>query len=752
QRLTSAAGVESRATISPDGTTVAYAGVFDGNTEVFVLPMAGGTPRRLTFHPGRDLPVAWMPDGSKLLVRSDRSSPHGDFEYFLVPAAGGALEPVAFGPGGLGAFNRTTGELAFNPQSNETWYWKGYRGGTAPDVWKASPDFTQLSRVTKTESNELFPMWIGDRVWFLGDDDGRYNLWSCKPDGSDRTRHSQAGPDDFDLRWASADASGAPRIVFTQGADVFVFDASTGKAQRVDLALRGDRLDSRQRVEPVGPTITQLALSPDAKRLALISRGEVLVGPVGKPAKDVPQAWQQVQGMGDSREAGVFWMHDGNLLLLSDRGGEASIVEYRVAALPTGAKDAATTLFTADRWIFAPVASPDGALIAFGDKSMRMNVLDVATRTVRVAGASPAGEVTDYRFSRDGRWLAWMATLPNGFGEIHIYDTRESLDRTVSSGRTDDRFPRWDPKGTYLYFCSARAINPELDQFDLSFVTRNAWQFFAVPLQAKDPPPLQPDAAQAGVDLAEWANASGGDKKQSDSGAAPAAPAASTASGAPAAPAASTASAAPAALAATPAPAVAIDFEGFMARASALPSDPGTFRNVEATFGGLVYLRVPQQGVSDEEWPPPVLGPSGATLERLDLVKGSATPLVDYPVNYVTISGDCSTIALATMTPGAAAPGVGAPAGGASGGSAPTVVVLALAEGAEPQPVPVASLTLNIDIASEWAQIFDEAWRLQRDFFWKPDLGGVDWQAVRARYAALLPRIGSRQELNDLVG
>lgn len=752
QRLTSAPGIESRPTISPDGRTVAFAGTFDGNLEVFTMPIAGGTPTRLTFHPGRDIPLGWTPDGKKVLMRSDRAHPHGDPEMFLVPAQAepgakaGPVEPLPFGEGSLGSFDPRTGALAFNPRSNEHWHWKGYRGGTAPDIWTVDRELGTYARVTQTDSNELYPMWIGDRIWFLGDDDGRFNLRSCKPDGSDRMQHTQAGPNDFDLRSASADASGAPRVVFTQGADVWLFDAGAGAstgvgagagagagaARKLDIALQGDRLESRWRVEPVGPTITQLALSADAKRIALVSRGEVVVGPVGEPEVGVPQAWLQAQGMSASREGGVSSTAAGDLLLLSDKGGEASIVELSAASLQTGASDAAKALYKSDRWIFTPVSSPDGSLVAFGDKSMRMNVMDAKTGAVRVAGTSVAGEVVDYRFSPDGRWLAWVAQVPSGLGEIHIYDTQSSTDRTVSTGMSDDRFPRWDPRGVYLYFASARAINPMLDQHDLAFITRDAWQFFAVPLQASAPPPIKSEAARAGVDLSEWAKPKEPEVAKSDDGK----PDAERAK-------------------VSTAPTVAIDFDDFMSRAALLPAEAGTFRDVSAIYGGLVYLRVPGQGVADEEWPVPVLGAAGATLERLDLAKGKASPIVDYAVNYASVSADCSALALATTTPSAAAK-AGDGAGGAAGNPgdppSPTVVVVPLGEGAEPTPVAVARLTMNVDIAAEWAQVFDEAWRLQRDFFWKPDMGGVDWPAVRARYGALLSRVGTRQELNDLVG
>jgi tricorn protease len=707
QRLTSAPGTESRPVMSPNGAQVAYAGSFDGNAEVFVLPVQGGTPKRLTVHPGRDMPVAWSPDGASVLIRSDRAHPHGEYEFFTVPAEGGPVTPLPFGEGMLGSFNRASGELAFNPFSNENWYWKGYRGGTTPDIWLADAAHKNFQRVTNTPENELFPMWIGDRIFFLADTSGRMNIWSCKRDGSDRAQHTKAGANDFDLRWPSADASGAGRVAYAQGGDLYLLDTANNSTRKLNIDLQGDRLDGRQRMEKAGATLTQLALSPDASRVAVVSRGEVLIGPVGKPKSGVPQAWLQLPGLSGSREGGVSWTGAGDLILVSDQGGEASIVSCAGVAQEPGAVPTMQSLVRGDRWLFAPQASPDGSLIAFGDKSLRLRVLDVKSKQERVVGTSPAGEITDYRFSPAGRWLAWVATMPNGFGRIHIYDTKESKDVAVGNGLTDDRLPRWDPKGLFLYMSSARAINPELDQFDLAFATRDSWQFLAVPLRASQAPPVQPAAAMANFDVAKWAAFP--PEKEDDESATPAE-----------------------AKVAKPLT-VEIDFDGFMSRAVELPVEAGTFRDVNATCGGLVFLRVPQTGVVDEEWPPPVLGPGGAKLERLDLSKGETKPLLEDPVNYASISGDARSVVVATTS-------------GAS------IKILALSEPGEPTVLDLGPVDLLVDVAAEWAQIYDEAWRLQRDFFWKPDLGGVDWAAVRAKYAVLLPRIGTRAELNDLVG
>jgi tricorn protease len=732
RRLTGAAALEARPVLSPDGTRVAFMGYMDGNPEVYVLPVDGGIPRRLTFHPGRDLPVAWTPDGASVLVRSSRSNPMGNDELWKVPAAGGPLERFPMGECSMATVNPKSGEIAFLRWSNESWYWKGYRGGTAPDVWVASPDMKQFRRATKTDENELFPMWIGDRIFFLSDTDGRMNVWSVAADGTDRKRHTGAGAGDFDLRWASADAGGAPRIAYCQGADLWVLDVPTGAARKLDIVLAGDRLDERPRLVDPLADLAEVAPSPDGKRVALVSRGEVVVGPVGKPEPGVMQSWVQLAGCGGSRESGITWDGDGTIVVRTDAGGDAAIAAHDVATLGIPGDATCRTIAKSDRWIFAPQVSPDGTRVAYGDKSLRMLVAPMAGGDPVVVGTSADGEVTDYRWSPDGAWLAWVETGANGLGRIHLWEAATGKDTCVSDGMTDDRTPRWDPKGQYLYFTSPRAIDPVMDQFDMAFATVDSTEVFAVPLDAAAPPPLPAEAAAAGMDLKEWA--------------APAAPEAKEPAEAPEAPEPVEAGEAeepaepdmapPAPEAEEAAQAMTITLEGFMARAAKLPVEPGTFAQVEAIHGGLLLLQEPVRGLAGDDARSDGIAGRPGVLLHCDLASGETSPLPDQGVGRFVVNQGCSVAILATESAGAT-----------------QLKALNLgAIGAPADPINLPGVTIAVDIRAEWAQILDEAWRLLRDFFWKPDMGGVDWKAVRARYEALLPRVGTRLELTDLVG
>jgi tricorn protease len=214
-RLTASDGLESRPRMSPDGTRIAFAGEYDGNTDVYVMPVDGGEPRRLTFHPARDLPVGWSADGRRVLLRSPRAQPFGRDELYAVSLAGGTPKRSGFGECTMISHSATGRRFAFTRWSNETWHWKGYRGGTAPEIWIADPEAEMFTQLTDDPASDLFPMWLAGRVYFLSDRSGRANIWSDAPGGGDLRQHTSFTPvpgdptaaEGYDVRWPNGDVN-----------------------------------------------------------------------------------------------------------------------------------------------------------------------------------------------------------------------------------------------------------------------------------------------------------------------------------------------------------------------------------------------------------------------------------------------------------------------------------------------------------------------------------------------------------------
>lgn len=759
-RLTTGVGMERWPSISPDGSRVTFVGEYDGNPEVYVMPMTGGTPRRLTFHPGRDIPLGWTPDSREILFRSQRDNPLNRWELYRVSVDGGAAIREPFGECSLASVDPSSGRLAFTRWSNEGANWRGYRGGTAPNIWIASPDRSTFTQLTKTDANELFPVWSGGRVVYVTDEEGRATIASDRPEGGDRRVLLAQGKDPtttFDVRRLTADQKpGSSRVVFTRGCEAHILDTGTGEVNTLDLRLVGDRLDERARlVDPV-EALTAMTVSPDGALVAIESRGEVLLVPIGDPTPGSMQRWAQFPQRSDARDSGVAWVSPEHLVYLSDRDGVQSLV-LRALASPTapsgaGALVADTEIALAlpsKGWAFAPQVSPDGTHAAYADEQLQLHLIALPSGEGKVVATAESGEISDYRFSPDGKLLAWTEPHRTGYSRIKIFSLVDGTTTQVGDGMTLDFAPRWDPAGKYLYFLSRRQINPLLDAFEFNFVNLDPTVVCALPLDAKTPPPDPEVAAAAGFDMEQWATGSisadedadasdeEGERAKSARGAGHAMDATSakdskSAKGAKGSEHAAHAHEADDDDETDELPEVVFDPADLAQRVVVLPIENGELDDLEAIPGGVLYLRRKPQTLNAQIWPPPMLGVPGATLHRVTLIDGKDEPLMKSEVSAYAVSRDGSTVVAAA--------------------GKQLVAHLVDDPSAEPQPLDLTAVRLTIDIRAEWKQIFDDAWRLQRDFFWRGDYGGVDWNAVHAKYAALLPRIGSRGELNELIG
>jgi tricorn protease len=743
-RLTNGPGLESNPCISPDGTRVAFAADYEGNRDVYVMPLGGGRPDRITFHPDPDVPLTWSRDGSRIAFRSPRANPLGRQEAFWVDAQGGLAEPLGVGecsqlsmrPEG----QTSAAEFVFCRWSNENWNWKRYRGGTAPEIWSGALASGKFANLTQNSANDLFPMWIGDALWFASDRDGAMNLWSAKSDGSDAVQRTHfandpakpTAPESYELRWPSPDASAATsataRIIFAQGGDLCVYSAAGNGITRLVIDLVSDRASTRTRFVGAMRNASAFSLSPNGDRILLEARGDLVVLPVGKPKAGVPLGARQITRESGSREWGAVWLSPKEILCVTDSSGE-----QQLAKLPA---DGSVTprLITTElgQWMMRPVASPDGRFVAYGDKDMRLWLYDIAKRSATQIDRSDAGEIVEYSFSRDGAWLAWSKPMTNGNNWIALRSTADGTTVDLSDGMTNDREPQFDLGGKYLWFLSDRAINPIIGTVDFENVLVATTEVFAVSLLAETPPPSMTLAAAAGFDLRKWAEPMAGDddKKEGDAKSGVGEAHEDHEEEAEDVPESDAHDASDDDDDADEADApLKVDAEGIRSRVWKLPIEPGIHHDLMAAPGGVWFLTDPLRGIADPEWPEPPLGEEIATLSRFSVLEAEVKVIAEEIPDYAA-SGDGRHVAW---------PKDGKFVVHADGGE-------------KNETVDASAVQIAVDPQAEWAQMLEETWRLQRDFYWAPNMVGVDWPAMRERYRALLPKVGSRTELNDVLG
>jgi tricorn protease len=286
RRLTSTQGVELDPCFSPDGSQIAYTSTLAGNTDVYVVPATGGDPKRLTYHPGSDRVRGWTPDGRRVIFASARTSaPQQSFSrLWTVTVDGGFPEPLPMPRAFSASYSPDSRRIAYEefqtafiPDWYEASMWRHYRGGRTHPVLVMNPADFSVEKLPWNNSNDTLPMWIGNTIYFLSDRNYTVNLFAYSTDTKQikqLTHH-----DDFDVMTASA---GADAIVYEQAGYIYLVDASSGKAQRLNIEVTGDLPWARPQFKKVAAMIRNAVLSPTGVRAAFEARGEIFTVPAEK--------------------------------------------------------------------------------------------------------------------------------------------------------------------------------------------------------------------------------------------------------------------------------------------------------------------------------------------------------------------------------------------------------------------------------------------------------------------------------------
>lgn len=713
RRLTRHIGTESAPQISPDGKLIAFAATYDGNNDLFVIDIDGGEPRRLTWSPAQDEPVGWMPDGKTVIFRSNGEDPLGNNELFTIPAAGGDAVKLPLGWAERLAVDPISGVWAFNRSAWEQATWKRYRGGTAPTIWVGDPARRDFKQVTAFTGPNSYPMWFGGRIYYLCDKGGSANLWSMRPDGSDSQRLTSF--DSWDVRWPAMAPDG--RIVFVLAADIFIYDPATKSTRKLDVQLPSDLALTRSRYTDAAKNLTALDISPDGSRLVITTRGELFSVAV-KNGVTLP-----ITGGTGTRESSASFSGDGErIVYISDATGEEEI-----RSRDAWGRGEETVLVKAGSsgWHFAPLLSQGGKWVAWADQTQTLYVAGLPSGEAKIVDHSSEAEIREYVWSADGRWLAYTKSLPNEYRSIFVYDTTTGVSTRVTSETTDDHSPAWDPEGRYLYFASDRAINPILGTQDWDNVEAKNTKLFMVILRNDLPNPL---ANLAGLPPSGAEQKAASDPKdKSKNGKSPVKQRSSKKAGK-----STDAKADEDDEAVSPKP-VTIDLTGVEERIVELPIAVGNYSALLATSKTLFYLSSPTIGFAEMPGLFQAAEPN-TTLMAFDMEQRKATEFAA-GIGGVALAAQGSKLALAKQD-GIYVVGTEAPPGDDLSASA----------------VDLSGAVVEVDPREEWRQMFHEAWRHERDFFWDAGMGGLDWKKIGDQYATLLPRLATRGDLRDLLG
>ena len=688
QRLTTHLGEETNPRISPDGTTLAFTARYEGPAELYTMPVGGGLPVRRTYEAETSRATTWTPDG-RLVYATTHFSTLPENQLVALDLENNERFRIPLYAATEGAWDESGRTLYFVRPAFHNNVTKRYTGGTARDVWRFEEGAEEAVELTGDYDGESHsPMVWNGRVYFVTDRDGTMNVWSMDGEGGDVRQHTRHSG--WDVKNPSQEGG---RIVYQLGADLWIYDVTADDTELVPISLASDFDQLREKwVDNPMQYLTSSHLDAEGDRVVLTARGRVFVAPTGRGRLVRASVKEGVR----YRDV-VFMPESDQLLGLSDESGE-----FEWVTLPATGVGEETTL-TSDGNVlrFSGTPSPDGEWVAYRDMDRDLWVLNVESRRQILVSEDREGSGS-LDWSPDGQWLAYEKSAPNTFTQIKLFRPEDGARADVTSDRVNSFSPAFHPDGEFLFFLSdrnlrslvgspwgPRAPGPFFDKANEIFVV-----FLKDGLRSPFTPDneLTPEEAEdesEGESGNRGSGREGGRDDQEDSDVS-----------------------------------VQIDLEGLMQRVKQVPVPSGNYRGLAANDDALFF--------GDRD----VGGSRGGRLVALKITR-------DEP-ELVTVAEGGGSFEMSAdgkkllLRQGNNLYVIDARAG--------------RADSLSDHKVDLSGWSFAMDVREDWRQIYIDAWRMERDYFYDPNMHGVDWEGVRDKYLPLLDRVTTRNELSDLIG
>jgi len=668
RRLTIDKGVESLPVFSPDGYTIAFSAEYDGNVDVFTVPVAGGVPKRLTWHPSADLVRDFTPNGNSVLFSSQRSTyTNRHAKLYTVSTTGGQPQELSIPTAFSGAYSPDGLFIAYSPLYETFNQWKNYRGGTQSRIWLFNTKTNAVMEVPKptTGSNDADPQWLGNTLYFKSDRDGEFNIYSY-----DLLSKAVAKLTSFTNFPVINIAAGSGQLLFEQAGYLHLMDPKLKTQNKLTIAIATDLLEMRPRFVSGGNYIRTASISPSGARVVFDFRGEVVTAPAEKG--DVMNLTQT----GGTHEKFPQWSPDGkSIAYFSDASGEyalhvKNIDEGLVKKLPLNGSGFYAFL----HW------SPDNKKLSYVDNSRKLYVLEVTTGKIFIIAADQLYTPGVFRelfgsWSPDSKWLSYTTITETNFEQAYIYSFDQNKSFALSDGLANVTNPTFDPGGKYIYMLASTDAGPVVNWFDQSNQDmEDNYSIYLITLQKETESPL---AKQNDEEKGKEEKPS---EKKSD---------------------------AP--------PVVKIDFDNISQRIISLPLAPGHYSNLALSEEGkLFYLsRKPHAGPNMPQ-----------SLRMFDIKERKDKEIMEADGFEIAANGKKMLYL----------------AGEAWG-------VTDVGKKPEAGKINTGAIQVKIDPKQEWGNIFDEAWRVNRDYFYDPNMQGADWPAMKKKYSVFIEDIAARSDL-----
>ncbi len=708
RRLTSGPGYTSFPRFSPDGAQLAFTSQYDGNTEVYVMPADGGAPKRLTTTAtlSRDdisdrmgpnnLVMTWENTKPLVVFRSRKKSFNSFIgDLFSVGMDAELPQQLPVPRGGFTSFSPDDSKMAFNRVFREFRTWKHYRGGMADDVWIYDFKTGTTENLTKNEAQDICPMWgSNNKIYFASDRDGRMNLFSI--DLTSKETKQLTTFKDFDIKFPSI---GKDAIVFEEAGYIWRYDIASGQAAAVPIQIKEDFASGRSAFVDASKQMQSVNPAPDGERVIAVARGDIF----SVPAKDGTP--RNLTKTSNAHERDAVWSPDGKWIAYnSDVTGENEL--YVGSQDGKGQPQQVTK--GADTYYYQPVWSPDSKKLLWSDRLQRLRYVDVASKSLTEIDQDKYGEIESYNWSPDSQWVAWSRPEENNLPKVYLFSLANKKQTPVTDDWYGSGNVSFSDDGKYLMLSSARDFKPTFGEEEFENVYRNMQRVYLVTLSKDTKSPLAPRSDEVNKGDKKKDNDKAEEKKEPNDKKAGEKDAK-----------------------AKKPVTVKVDTDGIHDRIDGFAIQPGNYSNIRTVDDRVFYLR---RTAADEQGEDAEASPDQLKyhLCSYSLEDRKETVLGDVNSYQITFDGKKMLVKIDK-----------------------DYAMIDLPKDkidTKDHVIKAGPLDMQLDRHAEWTQIYFEAWRQMRDFFYSPTMNGVDWKAMRDKYAALLPFVNHRNDLTYILG
>jgi tricorn protease len=698
RRLTSHEGMELFPKISPDGKWIAFSGEYSGSRQIFVIPSEGGKPKQITFYnsvglmPPRggfdNAVLDWTPDSKNVLIRANRTEfGERNGKYFLVNIEGGLEKPLQIVNGGFAAFSPNAKKICFTPVDREFRSWKRYKGGRASDLWIYDLEKNTSEQITDFVGTDQCPVWFGDIIYFASDRDLKLNIYSY--DTKSKEVKQLTDFNDFDVLWPSGSNG---QLAFEKGGHIYKMNLENGATEKMTININFDNPNLVSYFKNVTENIHSYSISPTGKRALFDARGDIFSVPA---ENGITENLTQTQGI---REIYPSWSPNGKYIAYySDATGEYEIY------LLENKKDAKPQQLTTNSsaWKYDSEWSPDSKYLLYSDRTLQLKLFNIETKTEIVVDKATENEFRSYVFSPDSKWVAYEKQATNGHSAIWVYNIPENKTIQLTDNSFSDNSPVFSVDGKTIFFLSDRDFNLAFSSFEFNYVYNNSTRIYAMALKAdgeklvKDKNDVEPvkeeekgGGGEKGEGKGKGEEKGGGEGKDKNEKKELANEKKAEQV------------------------TVSIDVEGINNRIIALPLPAGEYRNLAAVEGGVLFI-------------------SDGKLKKYNITEEKEEVILERAIQAL-VSADGKTMLYR---------------------SGRDFGITKITPGQKPDAgkLKLDAMEMKIDPAKEWQQIYNDGWRIFRDYFYVDNLHGVNWKSVRKNYAQLVPFVGHRADLDFIL-